>query len=368
MTDPAHYRLLASALPNEQKRIRSSYMPTLVLGVALSAVVFVALGIRQEAPPKSMIQFSLIMVAYIAYLVVWYPRRMTRRLIKCWETYDLEIGCDYLLRRQADLPDLRLQFDEVQAVERVQGRYLRVIGKRKSRAIAIPEGVDHFDQVLETVSSIRPVRVRTIEQWQKHNVLMAAGLLLYVIMLWETSPVVVVPLSLAMGSIIVWVFFWIRRNPNIPESLKRVAWIFWLFFVMCILKLLGAVSPHLPQQAAGYAIAGTLVFSPSVLLVAGWVGWWRLRSSRYWRNYVIALGLASTSISALCMYGVLLCVRLAHIGNLNEHRLVMAGVYLGWPLSAFSIVAAFTGKGRSRVMLCLAALSLATVWTIEFYS
>ena len=159
------------------------------------------------------------MAAYIAYLAVWYPRRMRRRLIKCWETYDLEIGRDYLLRRQADIPDFRLQFDDVQAVEHVQGRYLRVIGKTKSRAIAIPEGIDHFDQVLETVSSIRAVRVRTIEQWQKYRAFMAAGLLLYVILLWATSPVVVIPLSLAMGSVIVWVFFWIRRNPNI--SIKQ---------------------------------------------------------------------------------------------------------------------------------------------------
>lgn len=368
MTDLAHYRLLAAALPNEERRIRSSYMPTLVLVVALSTVVFVALGIRQGATPKSMIQYGLLMVAYIAYLAVWYPRRMRRRLIKCWETYDLEIGHDYLLRRQADIPDLRLQFDEVQAAEHVQGRYLRVIGKTKSRAIAIPEGIDHFDQVLETVSSIRPVRVRTIEQWQKYRAFMAAGLLLYVIMLWATSPVVVIPLSLAMGSVIVWVFFWIRRNPNIPGSRKRIAWIYWLFFVMCVLKLFAAVSSYLPQQAGGYAIVGNLLFfSPSVLLIVGWVGWWRLRSPRNWRNYLIASGLAATSISALCLYGVLLCVRLAHIGSSNEHRLAMVGVYVGWPLSVFSVVSAFAGEGRSRVMLCLAACSLATVWTFAFY-
>jgi hypothetical protein len=340
MTDLAHYRLLAAALPNEEMRIRSTYMPSLVLVVALSTVVFVALGIRQGATPKLMIQYGLIMVAYIGYLAVWYPRRMRRRLIKCWETYDLEIGRDYLLRRQADIPDLRLQFDEVQAVEHVQGRYLRVIGKTKSRAIAIPEGIDHFDQVLETVSSIRPVRVRTIEQWQKYRVFMAAGLLLYVIMLWVTSPVVVIPLSLAMGSVIVWVFFWIRRNPSIPESRKRIAWIYWLLFLVCVLKLLVAVSPYLPQQNGGYAIAGTLLFAPSVLLIVGLVRWWRLRSPRYWRHHVIASGLAATSISALCLYSVLLLVQLAHI-NPRE--------------------------GRSRVMLGLAALSLATVWTIAFY-
>jgi hypothetical protein len=363
-----HYRLLAAALPNEEKRIRSSYVPTLVLVVALSTVVFVSLGIRQGATPKSMIQYGLIMVAYIAYLAVWYPRRMRRQLIKCWKTYDLEIGGDYLLRRQADIPDLRLQFDEVQAVEHVQGRYLRVIGKTKSRAIAIPEGIDHFDQVLETVSSIRPVRVRTIEQWQKYRAFMAAGLLLYVIMLWATSPVVVIPLSLAMGSVIVWLFFWIRRNPNIPGSRKRIAWIYWLFFVMCVIKLFVAVSSYHAQQAAGYAIIGNLLFfSPSVLLTVGWVGWWRLRAPRYWRNYLIASGLAATSISALCLYGVLLCAQLAHIGSSNEHRLAMAGVYVGWPLSVSSVVAAFAGEGRSRVMLGLAACSLATVWTFAFY-
>jgi hypothetical protein len=288
MTDPAHYRLLAGALPNEEKRIRSSYMPTLVLVVALSSVVFVVLGVRHGATPKSMTQYGLVIAAYIAYLAVWYPRRMRRRLIKCWETYDLEIGSDYLLRRQADIPDLRLQFDEVQAVEHVRGRYLCVVGNPKSRAIAIPEGIDRFDQVLETVSSIRPIRVRTIEQWQKYRAFMAAGLLLYVIMLWTTSPVVVISLSLAMGSVIVWAFSWIRRNPNISGSHKRIAWIYWLFLFVCVLKLLVAVSPYLPQQNGGYAIAGTLVLSPSVLLIVGWVRFGRLRSPRYWRNYLIA--------------------------------------------------------------------------------
>jgi membrane protein YdbS with pleckstrin-like domain len=118
MTDVVlHFRLLAAALPSEEKRIRSSYMPTLVLAVALPTVVFVVLGIRQGATPKLIMAYGLVMAAYIAYLVAWYPRRMRRRLMNYWDTYDLEIGSDYLLRRQADIPDLRLQFDEVRAVE-----------------------------------------------------------------------------------------------------------------------------------------------------------------------------------------------------------------------------------------------------------
>jgi hypothetical protein len=371
MTDQAlHYRLLAAALPGEEKRIRSTYVPTLVLVVTLSTVVFVALGIRQGATPQSMIAYGLIMVAYIAYLAVWYPRRMRRQLSKCWETYELEIGDDYLLRRQADMPDLRLEFSEVQAVEHVHGRYLRVIGNAYSRVIAIPEGIDHFDQVLETVASVRPVRVRKIEQWQKYRAFMAAMLLLFIILLWSTSPVVVIPLSLAMGSLIVWVFFWIRRNPNIPGSRRWIAWIYWLFFVACALKLFVAVAEVESVKApaiVGKIVAYMLIFSPCVLIIFGWVRWWRVRPPRFWRNYAIAWGLATASISVLCLYGVLSYVQLGHIGQSNEHRLAIGGAYVGGPLSLFSVAAAVVGNGRSRVITWLAGAALAVVWTVAFF-
>lgn len=369
MTDlGGHYRLLATALPNEEKRIRTSYVPTLVLVVAATTVVFVALGISKGATPKLMMSYGLIMAAYIAYLVIWYPRRMRRRLIRCWETYELEIGPDYLLRRQADIPELRLKFDEVQAVEHVQGRYLRVIGNSRGRVIAIPEGIDQFDKVLKAISSLFPVRARAIEQWQKYRAFMAVGLLLFVTMLWATSPRAVIPLSLATGSVIVWVFYWIRRNPNVAESTKRIAWIYWLFFAMCVLKLFVAVE-DIDKGGAGFGkvVGNFLVFSPCVLLIVGWVRWWRVRPPRYWWNYAIAWGLAAASISALCLYGVLSVIQLANIDHSNEHRLAVAGVYVGCPLSLFAVVAAAVGKGRSRVIVSLAGGALALVWSVAFF-
>jgi hypothetical protein len=363
-----HYRLSAAALPGEEKRIRSSYLPPLMIVVVLSTVLFVVLGIRKGATPKSMTEYGSVMVAYIAYLAFWYPRKMRRQLIKCWETYDLEIGQDYLLRRQADLEDVRLQFDEVQAVERVHGRYLRVIGKTKSRAISIPESIGDFDQVLETVSSLWPVRVRTVEQGQKYRAFMAAGLLTFIIMLWTTAPALIVPLSLVMGSVTVWVFFWIRRNPNVSTKQKRVAWIYSLLFLVCLLKLLVAVdgTNHAPEMA-GKMLAYMLAFSPCALLTIGWVRWWRVPPPRRSRSYAVAYGLAAASISALCLYGVVSYIQLAHMSDLNEHRLATAGVYVGCPLSVLSVVTAIVGNGRSRVIAALAGASLAAVWSIAYF-
>jgi hypothetical protein len=160
----------------------------------------------------------------------------------------LEIGHGYLLRRQGDVPDLRLQFDEVQAVEQVPGRYLRVIGKPKSRVIGIPEGIENFEQVLAAVSSVRAIEVRSVQHWQKQQAFMAASLILYVAMLWSTSPVVVISLSLTVAVVIVWLFVWIRRSPNMARGTKRLTWLLLPFLAICALKLLAVAVPHLPEQ------------------------------------------------------------------------------------------------------------------------
>ena len=242
-----NYRLLPSALPLEEKRIRSSYVPTLLLVVVLSALVFVFLGINKGATSKSLIQFGLMLIPLVLYVAIWAPRRMKRRLIRCWETYDLEIGQDYLLRREADLPDLRVKFEEVQGIEHVPGRYLRVIGTPKNRVVGIPEGIEEFDEVLRTLSSVHAIRRRSIQQWQKYRAFMAAGLILYVTMLWSTSPFVVIALSLAMAATILWLFYWYRRNPNLSRTAKHLSWPYLPFLLVCALKLLVAVASFLPK-------------------------------------------------------------------------------------------------------------------------
>ena len=227
--------------------MRTTLIPTLALVLAISSAVFVYLGTRARATPRSLILYSSLMLAYVAYLMLWRPHKLKSKLAKCWETYDLEVGPDYFLRRQCDLPDLRVQFNEVQTAERAPGRYLCVIGTPKSQVIAIPEGIENFAELLATVSAIHPVEERRLEQWQKTRLFMGAVLIAYVTMLWATNPVVVVPLSIGIAAVILWFFFWLRRNPNVPRRSKWFAWYFLLFLPLCAMKLLVAVASYLPH-------------------------------------------------------------------------------------------------------------------------
>ena len=163
---------------------------------------------------------------------------MKRRLKRCWETHELEIGHDSLLRRQADLPGPRLTLATCQP-RNDPGRYFAVIGKPKKRVLAIPEGVEDFDQ------SLKAVFCRPNRPGAKHSAtaevsgFTAAGLILQVTMLWSTllwstSPSVLIPLSLVMGSVIAGVFFWVRGDPDIAGPTKRIVWVYLFVVVVAV--------------------------------------------------------------------------------------------------------------------------------------
>src|SRR4051812_994918 len=97
-------------------------------------------------------------------------------------------------------------------------------------------------------------------------------------------------------------------------------WFICCFFQPALFKRFVAME-GVDKVAAGFGkiVGNFLVFSPCLLIIVGWVRWWRIRPPRHWRNYAVAWGLAAASISALCLYCVLSVVHLAHLGHSNEH-------------------------------------------------
>jgi hypothetical protein len=240
MDDPREYRLLPDRLPLANRlAIRRYLAPQFAI---LTAVVIISFFLAvHNAETGGVVGFSVILALFLTYIFFWGPRRILRRQAKCWETYVLTIGADYLIRQQAGTPEIRLPFSDVKRIEHLPGRYLRVVGRERYQVIGIPESIENFEEVLQAVSRIAPPRNLTRDRSLKNAVLLAGGFLAYMVMLWTDSPRVVLPLALAVSAVLIWLFVYIQKSPNVTRGSKRISWLYLVFVTLCALKALSAL-------------------------------------------------------------------------------------------------------------------------------
>jgi hypothetical protein len=126
----------------------------------------------------------------------------------------------------------------VKKVEHLPGGYLRVIGNAKYQVIGIPESIENFEEVFDTVSLIAPATGRKLDRSVKNILLMAGGFAAYLVMLWAHSPTIVLPLALLVSGLLVWLFVYMQRSPSVLRRAKRTSWLYLLFVLVCILRVL----------------------------------------------------------------------------------------------------------------------------------
>jgi hypothetical protein len=229
------YRLQPSTFRDAKRRqIRSALPQLLVMLLLVILPTFFAARSNRSA-----LMFLLLLdILYIVYIGAVTIPRMRKRLAKCWDTYVLEIGPDYLLRQQADTPEIRMSFSEVKRIEHLPGRYLRVIGSTKRDVIGIPQGLENFSDVLLELSNVFPTKRLNRDRTIRNTFLTGLAFGAYLLMLWMRTPRIVIPLALAVAILLVWLFVFIQRSPNVSYRSKRVSWLYLLFIGICALKVL----------------------------------------------------------------------------------------------------------------------------------
>ncbi|HEY1677037.1 MAG TPA: hypothetical protein VGG04_04975 [Candidatus Sulfotelmatobacter sp.] len=237
MESVREYRLLPAGLAGAQQRMTNRYLVPQLLIVALGVVISAVLAMR-GAGLGAVVTSSIVIGLFITYMSFVAPRRVRRSLVKCWDTYVLTIGPDYLLRRQADSPDIRLSFTDVKQIEHLPGRYLRVIGNARYQVIGIPESIENFEEVLATVSRIAPATNRKTDRSLRNALWMAGGFAAYMVMLWARSPKIVIPLAIIVSGLLLWLFWFMQTSPNVLRKAKRTSWIYLGVVLLCILRVL----------------------------------------------------------------------------------------------------------------------------------
>lgn len=235
------YRLMPEALKAAQERVTSRYQrPQLVLLVgAMLFGTFIA--VRHEPHLNFILPYAFALAVFLTYIAFVSPRRMRNRVAESWQSYLLEIGPDYLLRTQADTPDLRLEFSDIQSIERLPGRFLRVIGKAPRQVIGIPEDIDGFPEILATLTALQPVTETRNDRSVKSFVLTLAVLAAFLGMGWSQQREIAIPLAVLVSAAVLWLIVYMQRSPNVSLRVKRSSWWYLILVGVCVLKVLQMV-------------------------------------------------------------------------------------------------------------------------------
>ena len=195
-------------------------VPYLVIVAAL-ILISTFLGFRGG---NNVFVSAIITGLFLTYIFFIVPRRTRRVLSRCWSSYALEIGPDYLLRQQADTPDLRLAFSEIKCIERRPDEYVRVIGTKRMQIIGIPHGIERFDEVWQTIGQLAPVTEHASDHILLSSSITAAfGVGFLGIFCYLAAHRVSV--GRRPWGILIWRMIVVRRSPNVSRQTKRAVWV-----------------------------------------------------------------------------------------------------------------------------------------------
>jgi multisubunit Na+/H+ antiporter MnhB subunit len=239
MPDAVHrYRLVPQALRAAQQRLLTRYQAPQLLLLVGAMLFGLFLATRHEPRLSFWLPYALILALYFTYVAFVSPRRMRSRTAETWQTYQLEIGPNYLLRTQADTPNLRLEFSEIRSIERLPGRFVRVVGAAPRQVIGIPEDIEGFPEILTTLTALHPITETRNDRSVKSFVLSLLVLVAFLAMAWARQPQIAIALAVLVSAAVLWLIVYIQRSPNTSHRVKRSSWWYLIIVGVCLLKIL----------------------------------------------------------------------------------------------------------------------------------
>jgi hypothetical protein len=222
------------------------YSVVLFSGTILFALVLAYKMFGQTWNPNSIASLSpaVVFVLLVFGALALGLRKGIRRFQESWDSFELVVGEDFVIRRKKDFPELEIQRHEVTRIrESVSDLYVET--KLKDRAIGIPRAMCDYEDARERLSRWMPVADVPPRGWAAPTRWMwMPGVIttaLTALVLLSTNYWVVVaagvPLFIGL-SLSIW---FIRRSVQTSAHMKRVSLLTLLPLLAVIARLIQAV-------------------------------------------------------------------------------------------------------------------------------
>lgn len=151
-----------------------------------------------------------------------------------FETFELEISSDSLLRRQKGFRDLSISREEVRGL--VEGDPLMLIVRTHDfhKVLHIPKQIEGFEEIRATLSGwAGPVSAMSERLYKL--VLAGSGILTLVAHQapnWTQNPSLLLLAHVAAAAAALWLFVELRRSPAVEDNMRKYSWLvlIWVVF------------------------------------------------------------------------------------------------------------------------------------------
>jgi hypothetical protein len=210
------YRLRPDLWPKYRNRVAMRLTPVIVLAGVVGSLA----SLRDSETTVSPWLVALPMGA----LVVFGTLSGLRRTKQWFDSFEIELADDEIVRRQAQTADLILKRGEVTSiVESARGTTL--IGSTRFRALGIPAEIDDYNIVAEHVRSWAPAV--SPHPFSGGIAALVTGVAVVVLfgLAFIARPAVGAASAGLLAVSLSWVIVELRRNPNLESKTRRASWL-----------------------------------------------------------------------------------------------------------------------------------------------
>jgi hypothetical protein len=220
------YKLKPEGFADIRRRVIVVTLPIIVVALLIGGA-----GALAANPPSDVLGWVLIiglLGPFFIGLIYYSLRRSLRQQEEGWLSYQLLLGDDVIIRKQAHLPDIQIKRDEVAGIEKAVNGTLVVKTSQLQKFIAVPgtlEGIEEVRQHLEQWQSVRqqtPKAARSVYSASLGMVLLALAAIAVTFL--GTEKLIVIPIGTLTIVFLLWALIANARNPHLDERVKKGMW------------------------------------------------------------------------------------------------------------------------------------------------
>lgn len=231
--------MIAYRVSPERARVATGEaLPQRMFLILVALIVGLYIGFHNSRPSSMTALLIAIPIALGALGIGLYVG--TKRLRTTWMSYELELGENVVVRRQAGLPDVEIHRSGVSAIKENPRNGIMIEADDPQACIFIPRALNHYEELRERLLEWKVFEDLPSRTRQSYMPLVAGlGVVLLVVAVYASDHALIVfPAGTLLVLAMVWSLIAIQRNPTIDKQTKRTSWLILSPILTVVLRLL----------------------------------------------------------------------------------------------------------------------------------